>query len=105
VLASYWPLARGATGGARGVLAEPDAVLARFSSRRFSPNAALVAWRRCSPSAVPPLGYRRAPCAAADLRASVELRNDASKQQGNIALKAHVANVCFKCFRCFRGML
>jgi hypothetical protein len=27
------------------------------------------------------------------------------KQQGNIALKAHVASVCSKYFRCFRGML
>jgi hypothetical protein len=26
------------------------------------------------------------------------------KQQGHIALKVHVANVCFKYFRCFRGM-
>ena len=28
-----------------------------------------------------------------------------AKQQGNVTLKARVANVCFKCFRCFRGML
>jgi hypothetical protein len=28
-----------------------------------------------------------------------------SKQQGDIALKAHVASICFKCFRCFRGVL
>ena len=27
------------------------------------------------------------------------------EQQGDIALKTHVASVCFKCFRCFRGML
>jgi hypothetical protein len=27
------------------------------------------------------------------------------KQQGDIALKAHVASICFKCFRCFSGML
>jgi hypothetical protein len=28
-----------------------------------------------------------------------------SKQLGDIALKAHIASLCFKCFRCFRGML
>jgi hypothetical protein len=27
------------------------------------------------------------------------------KQQGDVALKAHVPNICFKCFMCFRGML
>jgi hypothetical protein len=27
------------------------------------------------------------------------------RQQGDVALKAHVASVCFKCFRYFRGML
>jgi hypothetical protein len=38
----------------------------------------------------------------ADLCAIVELRDDelhSSKQQSDIALKAHVASVCFKCFR------
>jgi hypothetical protein len=36
-----------------------------------------------------------------ELHAGVELRNDglhSSKQQGDIAQKAHVASVCFKCF-------
>jgi hypothetical protein len=28
-----------------------------------------------------------------------------SKQQGDIALKAHVASICFKCLRCSRGIL
>jgi hypothetical protein len=28
-----------------------------------------------------------------------------SKHQGDVALKLHVANVCFKCFRCFICML
>jgi hypothetical protein len=27
------------------------------------------------------------------------------KQQGHVALKMHVARVCFKYFNCFRGML
>jgi bacterioferritin-associated ferredoxin len=27
------------------------------------------------------------------------------KQQGDVALKPHVASACFKCFKCFRGML
>ena len=27
------------------------------------------------------------------------------EQQGDVALKAHVARVYFNCFRCFRGML
>ena len=43
-----------------------------------------------------------------ELRAGVELHNDklhSSKQQGDIALKAHVASVCFKCFSYFRDML
>jgi hypothetical protein len=52
-------------------------------------------------SSAPP----RNPCVAADLRAGVELRKDglhSSKEQGDIALKAHVASLCFKCFK---GML
>jgi len=48
---------------------------------------------------------QRAPCAAADLCAGVELRNDEPPFVQAIALKAHVASLCFKCFRCFRGML
>jgi uncharacterized CHY-type Zn-finger protein len=28
-----------------------------------------------------------------------------TEQQGDIALKVHVAKVCFNCFRCFRDML
>jgi hypothetical protein len=49
-----------------------------------------------------------------ELRATVELYDGelhvptslySSKQQGDIALKPHVASVYFKCFRCFRGML
>jgi hypothetical protein len=30
---------------------------------------------------------------------------DARPQQGDVAMKAHVASVCFKCFRRFRDML
>jgi hypothetical protein len=45
-----------------------------------------------------------------DLRAlrGIELHKDdldSSRQQGYIALKAHVASVSFKCFSCFRDML
>ena len=45
-----------------------------------------------------------------ELHAGVELHNDelhSSKQQGDIALalKVHVASICFKCFICLRGML
>jgi hypothetical protein len=32
-------------------------------------------------------------------------RRASNPKQGDIALKAHIARVCFKCFRCFRGML
>jgi hypothetical protein len=42
----------------------PHAVLA---------STALAASHRCSPSAVPPLGHQRAPCAAANLYIGVEL--------------------------------
>jgi len=27
-----------------------------------------------------------------------------SQQQGDVALKPHIANICFKCFKCFRGI-
>jgi hypothetical protein len=43
-----------------------------------------------------------------ELHVSIELHKDelySSKQQGDIAPKAHVASVCFECFSCFRGML
>jgi hypothetical protein len=30
---------------------------------------------------------------------------DSPTQQEDVALKVHVAKVCFKCFKCFRGML
>jgi hypothetical protein len=30
---------------------------------------------------------------------------DTRPLQGDVAMKAHVASVCFKCFRCFRGVL
>ena len=45
-----------------------------------------------------------------ELCAGVELHNDefhSSKQHGDnaLALKAHVASVCFKCFICLRGTL
>jgi hypothetical protein len=43
-----------------------------------------------------------------ELRADVKLHNDelhSFKQQSGIALKAHVASICFKCFSCFRGIL
>jgi hypothetical protein len=32
-------------------------------------------------------------------------RCDVRPQQGDVAMKAHVASVCFKCFKHFRGML
>jgi hypothetical protein len=32
-------------------------------------------------------------------------RASIAKQQGDVALRAHVGNVCFKCFICFKGML
>jgi hypothetical protein len=34
---------------------------------------------------------------------STRRRASIPKQQGDVALKAYVANVCFKCFRCLRG--
>jgi hypothetical protein len=45
-----------------------------------------------------------------ELHAGVALHNDelhSSKQQGDIALalKAHVASICFNCFICLKGML
>jgi hypothetical protein len=52
--------------------------------------------------------HRPTRCATADLCTVVELHNDelySSEQQGDIALKAHIASVCFKCFKCFRDML
>jgi hypothetical protein len=52
-------------------------------------------------------GGLRALCGI-ELRSGVELHKDElhlSKQQADIALKAHVASVCFECFCCFRGML
>ena len=36
---------------------------------------------------------------------STRRRASIPKQQGNITLKARVANVCFKCFKYFRGVL
>jgi hypothetical protein len=32
-------------------------------------------------------------------------RCDARSQQGDVAMKAHVASICFKCFRCFKAIL
>ena len=85
-------------------------MLARCSSRRFSPRLS-----RPRASARPAQCLRWGTCDAASARASASsmrrlrpsLRRRApattslhsSKQQGDIALNAHVASVCFKCFR------
>jgi hypothetical protein len=51
--------------------------------------------------------YRRAACAAADSApaSSTTMNLRSSEHQGDIALKAHIASVCFKYFRCFIWML
>jgi hypothetical protein len=78
-----------------------------------SPGMLMASRRWCSPSkfspaqCATPLAHRWAPCTA-DLCTGVELHNNelhSSKQQGDIALKAHVESVCFKYLRCFRCML
>jgi hypothetical protein len=46
-----------------------------------------------------------APPASFTLVNSMHRRASIPKQQGNVALKAHIANICFKCFRCFEGIL
>jgi hypothetical protein len=73
-----------------------------------SPGVAIVQVVLARAVLATPLAHWRAQCAAVDLRAVVELHKDElhlSKQQGDIALKAHVASICFKCLICFRGML
>jgi hypothetical protein len=61
---------------------------------------------RLAQHTVPLLGHRRTPCAAAALASSSATTSlHSSKQQDNVALKAHIASVYFKCFRLFGGEL
>jgi hypothetical protein len=43
--------------------------------------------------------------ATAEIELHMPMRIHSPKQQGDVALKLHVASIYFKCFKCFRGML
>jgi hypothetical protein len=117
VLVGYWPLAKGATGGARRAGHRAHQLL---SLHRCSPNAALAASRRCSPSAVPPLGYRRhclrwgtgelhvSSPTFTPISSSAMMSLHLSKQQGDIALESVYCKCMFQVFhmsqRCFTSV-
>jgi hypothetical protein len=54
------------------------------------------------PRSAPPMSSVLATSVASS---SVSTSLNSAKQQEDVALKAHVASVCYKCFRCFTCML
>jgi hypothetical protein len=81
-------------------------VHARWSSRRWSPNFALAASRRCLASAMPSIRWGTGELhvslpTSTLVSSSTTISLHLSKPRGDIVPKAHVASVCFKCFRLF----
>jgi hypothetical protein len=64
-------------------------------------HAATASLQRCIATTVGLAANKRRRATASGMPMSLY----SPKKQGDVALKAHVASVCFKCFRCFRGML
>jgi hypothetical protein len=103
VLASCWPLARGAAEGARraGRACSLDAPragsgLTLLAHPRAGAYPAQCLYRHT--------GELHAPLTSTLASSSATTSLQSSNLQGDIVLKAHVTSVCFKCFRCFIWM-